>query len=239
MIDAGIAGLERALETDVQRHVPGEADAGALRRRTQAVEHLPLDSRVDLEKVVPSGLLLGHHAEGGLYRRHAVAVERGPGRVDRGADEIGAGCTGAKLEMARVPQHPADGSNSSRDVEKESALDHAVRGLAPRNVRVHLRQSRNQELAGPVDPDRAGGQWGVFRRTDRQDPVSLDHHSSVRNRSLPVHRNDREGAAHSSRVRQMPWSMRDQVRAAAARLERSNSFMNFTRCSTAWRGQAL
>jgi hypothetical protein len=71
-----------------------------------------------------------------------------------------------------MSQHATNGGDAARDIEEEGALDYAVGRLASRNVGVHFRKTRDQELATPVHLRTACGYLHLIGRSNSQNPVA-------------------------------------------------------------------
>ena len=149
-----------------------------------------------------------------------------------------------------MTQHTPYGGSSARDIEEKRTLDNTVRHLAAGYVRVHLGQPRQEKLALSVHPQCPGGNLCLARGTHRNNPIALDHHGGTGQGPFSIHWDDGYVYECDQRIRrgrrlsaEEPGEAEvqhgSQLRAAAARLERSNSFMNETSAWTDWREHAL
>ena len=190
VIDGGVPGLQRAHEADVEWHVPREADAGGVGGGGHRIEHVPLHPGMDLQEVIPSRLLILHHPHRDLDARRAGTVEGRARGVDPGAEDLPSIGAVPQGQVLRGAEHAADRADPVDGVQREHALHLRLGGVPRRDVRVHLGECRDEELAAAVDPPctrrhrhRCGG-------PERLDAIATDDHRQIRLRALTVHGDD-------------------------------------------------
>ena len=107
MVDGDLPDVERSAQADRVGNMPAEPNPVLPRRGGDGVVAGAVEAGMDLQEIVAGRLLLGDHPSPVLGRRHRIAVERRPRRVEAGADQLAALELRAKLEMdAARPSMP-------------------------------------------------------------------------------------------------------------------------------------
>ena len=162
----------------------------------ERVEHIARHSGMDLQQVVAGCLLRDDGLDGHGNGRRGLGVERRPRCVDQRAEDFPFCRAFAIHEMPWIAQHPANRGYPIGDIQKYRPLDRLIGGRATRNVRVHLRQARHQELALAFDADCAGRDLRFRHRGDRCDLSLADDDRLVCQDLVVLHRENAD--AHES-----------------------------------------
>ena len=151
MVDGRITAFQGVSNPHLDRDMTRKGDANFICGSGQGIKNLPLDAGMDFQEIIAVSAVLAHFSNslfGGLYRS---SVQGRAGGENPGPRDFSRCDALAQLQVIRISQHPADGGDSTGEVEVKRFFYAPLIGRGCRDMGMHLGQARDHIAVFTVD----------------------------------------------------------------------------------------